>query len=116
MFNASDYKDWIKKVTNYLDSRKSKAGVPLSYVICPANADPKAAPDEYTRTSWAASFDTPQYYIEDNREVYHLFKGGLLTKTDGATCFEKVSDGDSQTSCAFALTQPNTTLEKRMIL
>ncbi|KAI2501857.1 Reverse transcriptase (RNA-dependent DNA polymerase) [Fragilaria crotonensis] len=93
-FNASDYKNWIKKVTNYLDSRKGKAGVPLSYVIRPADADPNDAPDEYTRTLWAVSFDTPQY-IEDNREVYHLFKD-LLTKTDGATWFEKVSDGDGR--------------------
>jgi hypothetical protein len=93
-FNASDYKNWIKKVTNYLDSRKGKAGVPLSYVVRPADADPNDAPDEYTRTLWAVSFDTPQY-IEDNREVYHLFKD-LLTKTDGATWFEKVSDGDGR--------------------
>lgn len=93
-FNASDYKNWIKKVTNYLDSRKGKAGVPLSYVIRPSDADPDNAPDEYTRTLWAASFETPQY-TEDNREVYHLFKD-LLTKTDGATWFEKVSDGDGR--------------------
>lgn len=93
-FNASDYKNWIKKVANYLDSRKGKAGVPLSYVIRPADADPDDAQDEYTRALWAVSFDTPQY-IEDNREVYHLFKD-LLTKTDGATWFEKVSDGDGR--------------------
>ena len=58
-FNASDYKNWIKKVTNYLDSRKGKAGVPLSYVIRPTDADPDAAPDEYTRTLWAALFEIP---------------------------------------------------------
>lgn len=73
-FNTSDYKNWIEKVTNYLDLRKGKAGVPLSYVICPADADPNAAPDEYTRTLWEASlFKTPKY-IEDDREVYHLFQ------------------------------------------
>jgi hypothetical protein len=93
-FNASDYKNWIKKVSNYLDSRKGKAGVPLSYVIRPTDAHPNDAQDEYTRALWAASFDTPQY-VDDNREVYHLFKG-LLTKTDGATWFEKVSDGDGR--------------------
>ena len=93
-FNASDYKNWIKKVTNYLDSRKGKAGVPLSYVIRPADANPNNATDEYTRTLWAASFETPQY-IEDNRVVYHLFKD-LVTKTDGATWFEKVTDGDGR--------------------
>lgn len=87
-FNADDYKNWIKKVTNYLDWRKGQAGVPLSYVsICPANANPNAVPDEYTRTLWAALFETPQF-IEDNHEVYHLFKV-LLTKTDGATWFER---------------------------
>jgi hypothetical protein len=93
-FNASDYKNWIKKVTNYLDSRKGKAGVPLSYVIRPAEANPDNATDEYTRTLWAASFETPQY-VEDNREVYHLLKD-LVTKTDGATWFEKVTDGDGR--------------------
>ena len=94
VFNASDYKNWIKKVSNYLDSKKGKSGVPLSYVIRPSDADPNNAPDEYTRNLWAASFDTPQYR-DDNREVYHLFKD-LLTKTDGATWFEKVPDGDGR--------------------
>jgi hypothetical protein len=93
-FNATDYKNWIKKVSNYLDSRKGKAGVPLSYVIRPGEVDPDDAPDEYTRALWAASFDTEEYK-EDNREVYHLFKD-LLTKTDGATWFEKVNDGDGR--------------------
>jgi hypothetical protein len=47
-FTANDYKNWIKKVENYLDSRTGKSGVPLSYVICPADVDPADAPDEYT--------------------------------------------------------------------
>jgi hypothetical protein len=93
-FVASDYKNWIKKVENYLDARAGKAGVPLSYVIRAADVNPREAPDEYTRALWAASFETPQYK-EDNREVYHLFKD-LLTKTDGATWFEKVKDGDGR--------------------
>ena len=93
-FTATDYKNWIKKVENYLDSRTGKSGVPLSYVIRPANVDPAEAPDEYTRAVWAASFETQQYK-EDNREVYHLFKD-LLTKTEGATWFEKVKDGDGR--------------------
>jgi hypothetical protein len=93
-FNASDYKNWTKKVTNYLDARRGKAGVPLSYVICPAKANPDNATNEYTRTLWAALFETPQY-VEDNREVYHLFKV-LVTKTDGATWFKKVTDGDGR--------------------
>ncbi|KAI2490029.1 hypothetical protein MHU86_24544 [Fragilaria crotonensis] len=93
-FNASNYKNWIKKVTNYFDSRKGKAGVPLSYVIRPAKANPDNATDEYTRTFLAALFETPQY-VEDNREVYHLLKD-LVTKTDGATWFEKVTDGDGR--------------------
>jgi hypothetical protein len=94
-FNASDYKNsMIMNVTNHLDSRKGKAGVPLSYVIRSADADPYAAQDEYTCTLWATSFKTPQY-IEDNHEVYHLFKD-LLTKTDGATWFDKVSDRDGR--------------------
>ena len=93
-FVSNDYKNWIKKVTNYLDSRMGKAGVPLSYVIRPADADPEVAPDEYTRSLWAASFQTRQYH-DDNREVYHLFKD-LLTKTEGQTWFEKVKDGDGR--------------------
>ena len=68
--------------------------MPLSYVIRPANVDPADAPDEYTRAIWAASFETQQYK-EDNREIYHLFKD-LLTKTEGATWFEKVKDGDGR--------------------
>ena len=93
-FVANEYKTWIKKVKNYLDSRNGKSGVPLSYVIRPADADPSQAPDEYTRALWAASFNTSQYR-DDNREVYHLFKD-LLTKTEGATWFEKVKDGDGR--------------------
>lgn len=93
-FVPTDYKNWIKKVENYLDSRTGKSGVPLSYVIRPQDANPAEAPDEYTRVLWAASFFTPQYR-DDNREVYHLFKD-LLTKTEGATWFEKVKDGDGR--------------------
>ena len=69
-----------------------ESGVPLSYVICPEGVDPAVAPDEYTSTLWAASFNT-QYYRDDNLEVYHLFKD-LLIKTDGAPWFEKVKDGE----------------------
>ena len=63
-------------------------------MIRPADANPAEAPDEYTRVMWAASFHTQQYR-EDNREVYHLFKD-LVTKTEGATWFEKVKDGDGR--------------------
>jgi hypothetical protein len=93
-FVANDYKNWIKKVTNYLDSRIGKAGVPLTYVIRAPDVNADEAPDEYTRSLWAASFQTRQFR-EDNREVYHLFKD-LLTKTEGATWFEKVKDGDGR--------------------
>ncbi len=93
-FLANEYRNWIKKVNNYLDSRTGKAGVPLSYVICAAEVDPNNAPDEYTCALWAASFNTPQYK-EDNRHVYQLFKD-LLTKTEGATWFEKVKNGDGR--------------------
>jgi hypothetical protein len=93
-FSATDYKNWIKKVENYLDSRTGKAGVPLSYVIRPTDVNPNEAPDEYTREKWAASFETMQFR-DDNRQVYHLFKD-LLTKTEGATWFEKVRDGDGR--------------------
>jgi hypothetical protein len=67
--------------------------VPLNYAIFPAHANPNEATDEYTRTKWAASFETPQYH-DDNCKVYHLFINFLLTKTERATCFEKVNDGD----------------------
>jgi hypothetical protein len=97
-FSTTDYKNWIKnwikKVEDYLDSRTGKAGVPMCYGIRPANADPKDAPDEYTREKWAASFETMQFR-DDNRQLYHLFKD-LLTKTEGATWFENVSDGDGR--------------------
>ena len=93
-FVPSDYKNWVKNVTNYLDSRMGKAGVPLSYVICAADVNPNDAPDEYTRALWAASFETRRYQ-DDNREVYHLLKD-LLTKTEGQTWFEKVYDGDGR--------------------
>ena len=93
-FTASDYKNWITKVENYLDSRTGKSGVPLSYVVRPVGVDPAEAPDEYTRAMWAASLETAQFRA-DNREVYHLFKD-LLTKTEGATWFEKVTDGDGR--------------------
>ena len=93
-FMANDYKNWIKKVMNYLDSRIGKAGVPLSYVLRADGVNIDDAPDEYTRSLWAASFETRQYR-DDNREVYHLFKD-LLTKTEGATWFEKAKDGDGR--------------------
>lgn len=32
-FSATDYKNWIIKVENYLDSRTGKSGVPLSYQV-----------------------------------------------------------------------------------
>ncbi len=83
-FVSNNYKNWIKKVTNYLNSRVGKAGVPLSYIIRAADSDPeKATPDEYTHALWAASFQTRQFH-DDNWEVYHLFKD-LLTKTEGQT-------------------------------
>jgi hypothetical protein len=91
---ANNYKNWIKKVMNYLDSRMGKAGVPLSYVLRADGVNIDDAPDEYTRSLWAASFETRQYR-DDNREVYHLFKD-LLTKTEGATWFEKAKDGDGR--------------------
>jgi hypothetical protein len=93
-FVSNDYKNWIKKVTNYLDSRTGKTGVPLSYVIRALDVDPDNAPDEYTQALWAASFQTRQFH-DDNRVVYHLFKD-LLTKTEGQTWFEKVKDGDGR--------------------
>jgi hypothetical protein len=94
VFVATDYKNWIKKVENYLDSRTGKSGVPLSYVIRPVNADPADAPDEYTRAMLAASFMTTQCR-DDNREFYHLLKD-LLTKMECQTWFEKVKDGDGR--------------------
>jgi hypothetical protein len=47
-FTASDNKNWIKNVSNCMDSRKGKSGMPLSYVICPADDNPMDAQDEYT--------------------------------------------------------------------
>jgi hypothetical protein len=93
-FVANDYKNWIKKVTNYLDSRIGKAGVPLTYVIRAHDVNVDDAPDKYTRSLWAASFETRQFR-DDNREVYHLLKD-LLTKAEGAMWFEKVKDGDGR--------------------
>jgi hypothetical protein len=52
-FSATDYKNWIKKVENYLNSQTGKAGVPLGYVIRPVEADPNDAPDKYMRQKWA---------------------------------------------------------------
>ena len=85
-------KNMIKKGWEHRDSRTGKSGVPLSCIICPTNAGPAEATDENTHTMWAASFETPQYR-NDNCEVYHLFND-LLTRTEGETWFEKVSDGD----------------------
>ncbi len=84
-----------QKGGNYLDARTGKSGVPaLSYVIRPSDVYLAEAPDEYTRAMWAASFDTQQFK-DDNREVNHLFKD-LLTKTERATWFKKVKDGDGR--------------------
>ena len=70
-FTAKDYKNWIKKVRNYLHSRTGKAVVPRSYVIRAADVDPDEAPNEYTPpcSLWAVFFHSPQYK-QDNREVY----------------------------------------------
>jgi hypothetical protein len=94
-FTFTDYKNWVKKVENYLDALTGKAGVPLSYVIRPVDADPFNAPDKYTMAKWLFPFTATQQYTEDNREVCHLFKD-LLTKTEGAAWFEKVRDGDGR--------------------
>ena len=75
-FVATNYKNWIKKVENYLDSRTGKSGVPLSYVIRPSDGNPAEAPDEDTRAMWAASFNTQQFK-DGYREVSHLFKRPL---------------------------------------
>jgi hypothetical protein len=99
-FSATEYKNWVKKVENYLDSRTGKSGVPLSYVIRPANADPAHASDEYTRAIWAASFETT-HYRDDNREVYHLFKD-LLTKTEGGTDLVREGSRWRRSRCAFS--------------
>ena len=53
--------------------------------------DPTDASDEYTRAKWAASYET-QHFVDDNCNVYHLFKDLLLTKAEIATWFEKVRD------------------------
>jgi hypothetical protein len=73
-------------VENYLDLRTGKTGVPLSYVIRPADTNSAEAPDEYIRVMWAASLHTQQY-----RDA--TCSRDLLTKTKGATWFEKVKDG-----------------------
>jgi hypothetical protein len=79
----------------------------LSYVIQPVEADPDDAPDKYTRQKWAVSFNTIQF-CNDNRQTYHLFKD-LLTKTEGATWFEKVM------VAALICYSVNITLVKHMI-
>ena len=108
-FNACDYKNWIKKVSNYLDSRKGKAGVPLSYVIRPVDADPDDAPDEYTRALWAALHETPQY-PDDNREVITFSRIFSLKQTErpGLRRLPMVTVGRRIYYYA------NTTLEKHM--
>ena len=88
------YKNWIKKVTNYIDSRIGKAGVPLTYVIRAPGVNVEDDPVKYTRSLWAASFETC-HYRDYNREVYHLLKD-LFTKTEGAIWFEKVKDGNGR--------------------
>jgi hypothetical protein len=108
-FVATDCKKWIKKVENYLDSRAGKSGVPLCYVIQPADINPVEAPDEYTRVVWVASFHIQQYR-DDNRKVYHLFKA-FVDKTEGATWFEKVKDGDG---CALTCYSESITLVRLM--
>ena len=45
-FVANDYKNWIKKVINYLDSRMGKAGVPLSYMLCADDVNVDDAPND----------------------------------------------------------------------
>jgi hypothetical protein len=71
-----------------------ETGVPLSYVIRAAIANPEDAPDEYTQALWAASFE-PRQYHDDSRGVYLWFKD-LLTKTEGQTWFEKVKNDNGR--------------------
>ena len=49
-FVAANYKSWIKNVDVYLHSQLGKAGIQLSFVICPQEVDPQIAPDEYTHS------------------------------------------------------------------
>jgi hypothetical protein len=67
--------------------------VPLSYVICPGDANPMDAQDEYTRVLWAASFNTPQEYKDNIREVYKTF---LPRRTERHGLKRQVSDGNGR--------------------
>ncbi len=103
--NARDYNNWIRKVSNNLDSKKYKSGVPLSYVICATNANPNKAVDDYYHALWAVSFDTPQYRGDDNHwEVYHLFRD-LLTKTEQhGSKRSQMEMGKLSTYCCMSIT------------
>jgi hypothetical protein len=93
-FDPMKYVQWERSFENYLDSRRGRSKIPLSYVIRPADADPEEAETEYERVIWSAPHEGLAFG-EDNREVYRIYKD-LMNGTDGWAWFNQAQVGNGR--------------------
>jgi hypothetical protein len=98
-FDLTKYISWSRSFTNYLDSHIGKANMSLSYVICPVDADPDLAVDEYQRVLWSTPHHGPAFK-DDNRQVYRIYKD-LIVGTDGWAWFLMAPKGNGRAAHCF---------------
>jgi hypothetical protein len=98
-FDSKRFKQWSRTMSNYLETIKGQTGVPLSYVIRAADADPLTAESAYLRKIWAAPH-VGEAYDEDNWTVYRVYKHAMIA-TEGWAWFNQTPDGDGRAAHIF---------------
>jgi hypothetical protein len=93
-FDYKKYIQWERSLENYLDSRRGRLKIPLSYVIRPDDVNPDEAETEYERVIWSAPHEGIAFE-EDNREVYRIYKD-LMNGTDGWAWFNQAQVGNGR--------------------
>jgi hypothetical protein len=93
-FDYKKYIQWERSLENYLDSRRGRSKIPLSYVIRPDDVNPEEAETEYERVIWSAPHEGIAFE-EDNREVYRIYKD-LMNGTDGWAWFNQAQVGNGR--------------------
>jgi hypothetical protein len=93
-FDYKKYIQWERSLENYLDSRRGRSKIPLSYVIRPDDVNPEEAETEYERVLWSAPHEGIAFE-EDNREAYRIYKD-LMNGTDGWAWFNQAQVGNGR--------------------
>jgi hypothetical protein len=93
-FDPTKYIAWERSFENYLDSRRGRSKISLSYIIRPVDADPETATTEYEKAILGAPHTGPAFE-EDNREVYRIYKD-LMIGTDGWAWFNQAPVGNGR--------------------